>query len=459
MAASDALPAKLRAEHEGLVPAQYSSDRHTLLVTFGFRCNLACVFCMVEDVLDKYEGTSLETLRRFVGNEELMRGIHRVTFSGGEATLERSLPDYVRAARSAPGVRHVRVQTNATLLRNHGLLEGLLTAGVDEVFVSLHGADAETCDGITQRAGSFEGIVEGMRAVSAAGAALYTNTVVVEPNYRALTKVVELVAPFGPRGMEFWNLWPRVDPHDERRMYAPFGDVQPHLIAALDACLARGIAPVVKWFPRCLLGAHAVYQDDSQPTVLVEQTYWEKAPEFACLYQGVCAEKEHGCAGLTHTYIRRFGWEEQLLRPVRAPLPAGGGKGKSHDARETPDEVAALGDPAAARSPLAGWLAAHGIPLGSDAAGWTVARGELRDDSLRIVLVRGEQQLTAELLPRDPQRRAFASTASFDLRHLPAPGLEPELAPALRALAERLTRADSGGRKLPGAGGSRGRDA
>src|SRR5262245_8205163 len=120
MVPSDAAPGRLIspalvARRPDLIPNDYS-DTNTLLVTFGFRCNLACVFCMVEDVLDVYKGADLATFRAFLDDREAMRRIRRVTFSGGEATLEREILDYVRLARSVPGVEHVRVQTNATRL-------------------------------------------------------------------------------------------------------------------------------------------------------------------------------------------------------------------------------------------------------------------------------------------------------------------------------------------------------
>src|SRR5206468_3510919 len=101
------------------------------------------------------------------------------------------------------------------------------------------------------------------------------------------------------------------DEDGRRQHFAPVRDVRPPLLAALRACVARNIPPVVKWFPRCLLDEFAAYQDDSQPPSLIEDVYWKRSPGYACFYEGVCADA-HGspCSGLAFTYVNRFGWEQ-----------------------------------------------------------------------------------------------------------------------------------------------------
>ncbi len=309
------LPQAVVAQRPDVIPEDYS-DAHTLLATFGFRCNLACTFCMVEDVLGVYRGADLPTFEAFL-KSPAMKDIRRVTLSGGEATMEKELVEYVRLARTAPGVRHVRVQTNATRLANPVLLKQLMDTGVDEFFVSIHGHDAALCDALTQRPGSFRAIVAGIEAIVKAGATLLTNTVIVAQNHVHLADIVELVAPYKPKSADFWNLWPRIDADDQRGSFVRVSEALPSVVRAIEACERNGIFPVLKWFPHCLLGKHARYHDDSQPTVLVEQEFWEKAPKFACLYQGVCEHSPKRCSGLTHAYVKRFGWEQELLKPSR----------------------------------------------------------------------------------------------------------------------------------------------
>ncbi len=418
------LPAGLVQSRPELIPPDYS-DAHTLLVTFGFRCNLACVFCMVEDVLGVYRGADLETFRRFVGDAEAMKRIRRVTFSGGEATLERELLEYVELARATPGVEHVRVQTNGTRLANRKYLRALLDAGVDEFFVSVHGPDEAICDALTARKGSFRAIVAGLEAIAGSGATLMTNTAIVAQNHQRLADIVALVAPFGPRTMDFWNLWPRIDQGDTRGLFVRVGQALPHLVEALEACERRGILPIVKWFPHCLLGRFQRYHDDSQPTVLVEQSYWEQAPKFACLYEGVCAHVPQPCAGLSHPYIKKFGWEEDVLRPARGAAEAAG----AGAAPATPVVVARPGE------------GGVGLTVGQALGGWRVRGLKAYRNGHVVVLADGAGELRVRLYPTDPRRPCMTRSARWDIVPEQTPdAVSYRLEPLLLALVEALDR-------------------
>lgn len=396
----------------------------TLLVTFGFHCNFACTFCMVEDVLGVYGGADLATFRRYVDERpDVLSRVRRITLSGGEATLERDLADYVRFARSIPGIEHVRLQTNASRLGEGDLLARLIDAGVDEYFVSLHAADAATCDALTRVEGSFEAILQGIDAIVAAGATLITNTCMVEANHRQLAELVALVAPRRPAAMEFWNLWPRVKHDADRALLVDVARLGPELARALDACVAQGIRPTVKWFPRCLMGPHARFHDDSQPLVLVEQTYWDSAPEFACLYRAVCEEGVRGaCNGLTHAYVHRYGWEEELLRPLRV-APTRAAQPRRADAASSPARPA----------PAYGAL---GIVVGLELGGWTVRALDALPQGMRVQLQRGNARLTARLEPRDDARPCYLRTRGLNLSYERVPkDVEAAVEAPLRALA------------------------
>lgn len=415
MAPSDRVPLRLLRERPDVVPAVHS-DSEDLLVTFGFRCNLRCAFCMVEDALGVYQGADLETMSRFLADAEAMARVRRVTLSGGEATLERDLPAYARRARATPGVEHVRVQTNGTRLAEPGYLDALVDAGVDEVFVSLHAATAATCDRITGRAGSFADIVAGIEAAAAhPGVALHTNSVISAPAFRELPALVDLLCDRGAVGVELWNLWPRVDPADERGLFARVGEAAPFVVEALSRCAARPVPAVVKWFPRCLLGEHADAHDDSQPTVLVEQRFWDAAPSFACLFAASCAHAQDGCGGLSTAYVRAHGWEEDVLSP-RA--------------------LGATGD-AAAWTELAPFGVRPGVRLGP----WAARAARRRGDRLEVEIERGRDRARLFLFASSPERPCAVRTERWDVSYSTVePPLRSAVVEAARALGERLRR-------------------
>ncbi len=406
-----------------LVPVERTAP-HSVLVAFGFRCNLACTFCMVEDVLGQRPGTDLATFRAFAQDPQQTRGIRQIVLSGGEATLEPELLEYIAVARSIASVEHVRIQTNATRLGAGSLLNELIAAGADEFFVSVHGADEPTIAEISQRPGSFAAIRAGLEAIAASPARLFTNTCTVRANFQQLTEIVRLIAPLQPAGMDFWNLWPRVDHVAMRAQIVPVKTLQPHLLAALDACTAAHIPATVKWFPRCLLGRHAACQDDSQPTTLIDRDYWEAVPAYACIWEGVCAHARTGCSGLSQAYIETYGWEHTELTPAR--IGAAGGEVRQEAVAPASGSVRA-------------WAAALGLDVGADLAGWRVESVAGHQAGLRWLLAREGVQLPVDVRLRDERLPAWQRTAHLDVMHgRVADGLRAEVAKVLPVFLQRL---------------------
>lgn len=421
------------------------------MVTFAFRCNIACTFCMVEDVLNVFEGTSLDAFKRHIDDNGVPAGLRRVIFSGGEVTLAKDLADYVRFARSLPGVEHVRLQTNATRLTQRGLLEDVRAAGVDEFFVSLHAATAATYDAIAQRSGTLAEIVAGVRAIVASGAAFDSNTAIVDANYRELPSIVELASSLSVRSMEFWNYWPRADEEGSRAMSAPVSAVAPHLLAALQQCEARGIAPVVKWFPRCLLGEFGRYQDDGQPPALIADEYWQRRPIYACLYEGICADAPDPCSGLSDSYVKRHGWEVDVLRPRRRAEADDPALAKQGDVKRSLLQPVGGGTPA--NDPkLTTFLTSLGLGGDQPLAGFRLLAAERskHDGGLVITFGRGEARATLRLHATSAARSCFGRSPSFDVTYGRVDAaLEADVQALTREALARLRVNDRGGVRIP----------
>jgi MoaA/NifB/PqqE/SkfB family radical SAM enzyme len=415
--------------------------REELTITFGFHCNLACTFCLVEDALNVYGGVDLASVERLLADERVTNGVKTILLSGGEVTIEQDLERYVELCRAVPGVEHVRLQTNAVRLADDAYLARLLDVGVDQFFVSFHGATAATCDAITQRPGSFEQILAGMRNIAGSRGELMTNTVIVEANYRELPAIADLVLPLGPTRVDFWNYLPRVDRVDVRGQLTRVEEIAPHLVAALDRCEGRAPRVIVKHFPRCLLGRHGHLQDDSQPTSLVDDAFWGPYPPYGCLYEGVCVDAgQEACRGLPFAYVRRFGWEEDLLIPNLAGARQSGGGDYWSWARP------AEGAPAPPGAPRSRALAALGLGEGGAIAGWAAARVKASADRVRVELARNGHQIAIDLSARDDQKPCFARSASLNLVYAKvSPEVLEAARPMLAELAARVRAADRGG--------------
>jgi MoaA/NifB/PqqE/SkfB family radical SAM enzyme len=285
-----------------------------LTVTVDFHCHSACRFCIVQEGMNYFKGVPWELYSAAVDDNKTSKRYRRVTFTGGEVTMEKKLFDYVDYARESGSFEHIRLQTNGRLLADKAFAKRLVDAGIDEFFVSLHGHDAATQDYISQREGSFAEAIAGMENLVDLGVCLMTNTVLTTINQPHLADIVDTVRRFAPTRMEWWNYLPMEDYTDERELLSPMSKLGPSLREALARARGYGIETAVKYVPRCLLGDDAASQDNTQPDVVIVEEFYDIYPKFACAYEAKC-EYAESCLGLHHPYITKYGWEEDLLVP------------------------------------------------------------------------------------------------------------------------------------------------
>lgn len=401
-----------------------------LTVTVDFHCHSACRFCIVQEGMNLFRGVPFEAFKKAVDDNgrtglEGTPRYRRVTFTGGEVTLEKRLFDYLDYAREHGRFEHIRLQTNGRLMADAAFAKKLVDAGVDEFFVSLHGPDAETQDYISQRAGSFDEAWAGLLNLKALGVTLMTNTVLTTLNVEHLSRIVERVAELEPARMEFWNYLPMEDYADERELLVPMARLGPAMIAALDRAEEHGIPVAVKYVPRCVLGRHGDAIDNTQPDVVIVEEFYDVYPKFACLYEAKCEHSE-ACLGLTHPYIAKFGWEDALLMPTPRTTPW-----------EEPRDGLALGsdrmggEEAVTHHPR--WLALLEVPEGATLKSVLLDRRRctfgLQSD--------GGSEVDLVLTKRSEDRPALLRTTSFDVsyRHLVL-GEDPHEPERMRVLIE-----------------------
>jgi molybdenum cofactor biosynthesis enzyme MoaA len=398
-----------------------------IAVTIDFHCNSACRFCIVQEGMNRYKGLPFERFQQLVDENRTSNKYHRVIFTGGEVTLEASLPQFARYARDSGSFPHIRLQTNGRKLADPSYARSLVDCGINEFFVSLHGPDAAVQDGISQRPGSFDEAISGLDNLRSLGVRLLTNTVINTLNVARLADIVDVVCAHGAERMEFWNYLPMEDHADEQNLIAPLSELMPSLARALDRCREKGVRAVVKYVPRCLLGHHEDALDNGQADVLIVESFWDQFPRFTCLYEAVCAHSET-CLGLHHDYINKFGWEETRLRPAPRTTPW---QEPRLSPRGQPEDDAPRAHPAW-QALVEGIAGLERFELGRNQARYT-----FRLQSARVDVV---------LVARDETAPAFARSASFNIFYS---GLEGNPAPAevealMRATVAQVTNADHG---------------
>lgn len=285
-------------------------------MTLEFRCNLACVHCMIEGTMDSLRPEPLDRFEQLLEFNATHRHWSGLILTGSEITLRADLPLLARRAREK-GFDHVRIQTHGMRLASETYCRELVEAGVDEYFVSVTAADAETHDAITQVRGSFDKTIRGLENLDAyPDVTTLTNTVVTARSYRQLPAVVERLAHLKRLAqMDFWVYLPMHE-RDDQGMIASHLDIRPFLCEAIRAARARGREVAVKNYPHCLLGQEADALDNSQPKLFIDPAFWKEFSRNGfeqCVHRAECGSRE--CLGLTTAYIAKYGWHAHELVP------------------------------------------------------------------------------------------------------------------------------------------------
>jgi MoaA/NifB/PqqE/SkfB family radical SAM enzyme len=302
---------------------QRFNNRDYVSMTMEFRCNLRCVHCMIEGTMDRLVPESSERFDALLAENARHRRWQGLILTGSEITLNRDLPELARRARSA-GFAHVRIQTHGMHLADPDYCDDLIAAGVDEYFISVAGADAASHDGITSVPGSFDKTLRGLEILDARqDVVTMTNSVVTSRSFNLLPQIVDRLSHLRNLvQMEFWVYWPMSET-DDKDLIAPHAAVAPYLREAIARARALGRGVEVKNFPQCLLGADGAALVNTQPRLFIDPAFWSEFTRngfYQCVYRDRCASTE--CLGLSTAYIKKFGYDEEILQPIAPPAAA-----------------------------------------------------------------------------------------------------------------------------------------
>ena len=143
---------------------------HDLRVSITDRCNYKCVYCRTGEAGAQYPELGIDEYLRLI-RMFVDLGITKVRLTGGEPLLRRGIVDLIRQLaqlRTQSGEPlDLALTTNGHLLAS--LAEPLKSAGLNRVTVSMDAVDAATFERITRIDGSFQTVLEGVRAARAAG--------------------------------------------------------------------------------------------------------------------------------------------------------------------------------------------------------------------------------------------------------------------------------------------------
>ena len=282
-----------------------------------FRCNLKCQHCMILDSmhwLKPADDTEFQALLDEQIRSQKWKGI---ILTGAEVTLRKDLPLLARRARDA-GFQRVRIQSHAMRLADPAYCETLAAAGIDEYFISVTAADAETHDRITEVPGSFEKTTQALRNLDQIpGVRLMTNTVVTWLSYKTVPDVVDLFKDLKQLiQMDFWGYWPMEETGNPDLLVSHL-EARPYLKEVIRRARQYDRYIEIKNYPSCLLGEDARMVQNDQPELRTAAMFWTEFNRngfHQCGYRDICGSQQ--CLGLNQAYVNQYGWMEDILSPL-----------------------------------------------------------------------------------------------------------------------------------------------
>ncbi len=231
------------------------------IIKLGYPCNNACLFCHASDCPSDLRLSTESALARIRDAQEM--GATGVLFSGGEPTIRKDLPE-LAAECARLGLRPGLI-TNGRMLSYKPLLKKLLKAGLDYVYMSLHGPEA-VHEAITQVPGSFAQSWQAIRLMAGIEGLQFTvNAVVVNQNLPHLQEVTNLLLSLPRVRVKFTYVEPKGSVLNDLEIVPAPRTAAQCISELLDDAAGRGI-PLHRFgidgLPHCLDRRFGSLQDD-----------------------------------------------------------------------------------------------------------------------------------------------------------------------------------------------------
>jgi MoaA/NifB/PqqE/SkfB family radical SAM enzyme len=225
-------------------------------INLGYSCNERCKFCYYQQTVrahDRSKDLTTDEARRWIAYIR-RRGIDTLDVTGGEPTIRNDLLDLVRYARSL-GFRSISLITNGIRLTQPAYTKACVEAGIDDFLLSIHGADAESHDRVTEVPGSFDKIVTAARNLAAYPVRVRANCVISGFNYQDPAAILDLYARIGIETANFilFNPIVEADWRSSPELNVAYADAAPHLQRAIDGRAGCFRRLTVRYIPFCLM--------------------------------------------------------------------------------------------------------------------------------------------------------------------------------------------------------------
>jgi len=421
-------------------------------------CNNICLFCVSGQMTQQKlaRRVPLESIVAVL-EEARARGVSRVTFLGGEPTIQPSfLPALQRALDL--GFSDIVIFTNLVRGREPSFLERVSQMGKFSWRISIQGGNEEAHDLVVGRVGAFAKIEAGLRWLGERGHDLTANACINEDSYRSAPDYVDLVQRHGIRQLHLDMVRPRNtgirSAAEMEHMLARYSDMADSLGEMLDRFDAWNpdFEVNIGNLPFCVLPRHAhrivhggedtitVSSDGGGTSFRVWKKYDHQGSDKVHVERCADCTFHSHCRGVPADYATLHGTDElqpvssaevdQLDPRVRRWLETGWRPGREPSAggeqkEESPEETRAL---------LRVVQLARGLKRASPFGDWRFENVQrISRIGVLVTLSREDASLHVKLEARPSQKRPVH--VSFEL---PEELSQESLKPVVEAISEAL---------------------
>lgn len=285
------------------------------VIPIWYGCNSSCTICMLSNVKGRLGTVDFDSFSRLVRALVSERRYDSLILSGAEITTFNHIEQYVRFAASFRWFRKIQIQTNGRRLADAEYVKKLVDAGVNELFISVHGPE-DIHDAITGVPGSYSSTMKGICNIAEFPVNIITNTVLTRTNLGSLISFFAHLGSLPVHEMHLWNFFPMAA-SDQRDLLVSMPELL-SLLPEIKSAIAPSSKPLVlKGFPECLSPGEPCYIDSDFPLNLIQDDFWDEFSKNGfgtCAHKNVCSAER--CWGLSSAYVKKYGDENRLLSPL-----------------------------------------------------------------------------------------------------------------------------------------------
>ena len=284
------------------------------VIPIWYGCNNDCTICMLANVKQRLNMVTPDRFRSLVRDLVNDGRYDGLILSGAEITTFDLLEQYVREVASYGWFTKIQIQTNGRCLADCDYVSRLVSAGVNEFFISVHGPEP-VHDAITRVPGSFRETMTGIMHLGKFPVRIITNSVLTRSNYHGIIPLLRMLSDGPAHELHIWNYFP-MERIDTRDLIVRLTDVMALFPDLIKIMVSAEKQLVLKGFPECISPGAPCFIDSRFPLNLIQDDFWSEFGKngfSTCCYRAICSSRM--CWALSSAYIDKFGDEHLLLSP------------------------------------------------------------------------------------------------------------------------------------------------